>query len=91
MDYDSEEDDGNTLPSQRAIQRNRTKSIKERKLELEEEKRTHPRPKTLAEKYHDLRNKGTITAGDVATIVRESTLTRFVVGYSWFEKNKNLR
>lgn len=76
VDYDSEEDDGNTLPSQRAIQRNRTKSIKERKLELEEEKRTHPRPKTLAEKYHDLRNKGTITAGDVATIVRESTLTR---------------
>lgn len=28
VDYDSEEDDGNTLPSQRAIQRNRTKSIK---------------------------------------------------------------
>lgn len=28
VDYDSEEDDGNTLPSQRAVQRNRTKSIK---------------------------------------------------------------
>ena len=28
VDYDSEEDDGNTLPSQRAIQSKRTKSIK---------------------------------------------------------------
>ncbi|XP_078317211.1 transmembrane channel-like protein 7 isoform X3 [Crassostrea virginica] len=76
VDYDSEEDDGNTLPSQRAIHSKRTKSIKERKQELEEDKKTHPRPKTMAEKYHDLKTKGSITAGDVATIVRESTLTR---------------
>ena len=44
--------------------------LKERKQELEEDKKTHPRPKTMAEKYHDLNTKGSITAGDVATIVR---------------------
>lgn len=44
--------------------------LKERKQELEEDKKTHPRPKTMAEKYHDLKTKGSITAGDVATIVR---------------------
>jgi hypothetical protein len=37
---------------------------------LEEEKKTNPKPKSLAEKYNELKDRGNITAGDVATIVR---------------------
>ncbi|XP_060064146.1 transmembrane channel-like protein 7 isoform X2 [Ylistrum balloti] len=75
-DWDEEESD--LLPSLRYQQRSRTKSLKQRHKELqnEHEQFHNNRPQTLRERYTEMKEREEVTAGNLASLMRDSTLTR---------------
>ncbi|XP_033748411.1 transmembrane channel-like protein 7 isoform X2 [Pecten maximus] len=79
---DWDEDESEMLPSLRFQQRSRTKSLKQRHRELQDEHvQTHNnKPQTLRERYAEMKEREEVTAGNLAGLMRDrnqdSTLTR---------------
>ncbi|KAK3091066.1 hypothetical protein FSP39_016869 [Pinctada imbricata] len=77
-DYDDDDDDDEVLPSQRRQKLSRTKTMRQRKDELHDIKvhEKSNKPPSLTERYAQLKQGNSINAGNLADMVRESTLTR---------------
>lgn len=75
------DEDNHLLPSLRLQRRSRTKTLKDRRNELEEEKKHEDQidaghAKSFKDRYQDVKDREESTAGNFADLLRESTLTR---------------
>ncbi|KAL5018333.1 hypothetical protein ScPMuIL_004055 [Solemya velum] len=73
--------DVNSLPSARMFQRQRMKSLKDRKGERHDEQ--DGSEKTFQEKYSDLKESNQLSAGRFASLLRDTTLTRMMKKTDW--------
>lgn len=66
------------LPSLQISKRKRTKSLKQRHQDLQDEhvNENRQKPKSLQERYSELKESTNVTAGNLASLVRDSTLSR---------------
>ncbi|XP_021359860.1 transmembrane channel-like protein 7 isoform X2 [Mizuhopecten yessoensis] len=70
---DWDEEESNMLPSLRFQQRSRTKSLKQRHKELQDEhvQSQNNKPQTLRERYAEMKEREEVTAGNLASLMRD--------------------
>lgn len=86
------EEDNHLLPSLRIQRRARTKTMKERHQDLEEEKRLDmidgPDEKSFKQRYQDLKDRDEVRPGNFAELLRSSTLKKMRKLTEWKQPKK---
>lgn len=86
------DEDNHILPSLRIQRRARTKTLKERHKDLEEEKRLEIEEtvdgKSLKQRYQDLKDRDEATPGNFAELLRSSTLQKMKKMTEWTRPKK---